>query len=135
MTLYVRFIAGPPSSRSYSTRDGFTTADFGGSSPRAWRNVAAGPPGSSERRVGALGQRCVEREEHPRDESILAGEHHQLHEAGDAQLALHLILELLGNRFVGEDVRDHPGRPSVAGGEGGEITRGPHPLDDVGGEA
>src|SRR5262245_65764826 len=28
MTLYARFIAGPPSSRSYSTRGGFTTADF-----------------------------------------------------------------------------------------------------------
>src|SRR5438445_12662047 len=40
------------------------------------------PPKELERRGRAVGQRRVEREEHAGDQTILSGQHHELHEPG-----------------------------------------------------
>ena len=82
-----------------------------------------------ERGALALRDRGVEREEDARDHAVLPGQHHQLHEPGDPQLALHFGLEPGRDRFVGEHVLDHAGDPRVAGGQRAEVSPRAHPLD------
>src|SRR5262245_44106073 len=87
---------------------------------------------SSGRRGAVMSEWCgravrqwrLERAEHASDQTVLTGQHHELHDPVDSQLTLHLLMQRLGDRLVREDMLDQADGAGVARRQCREIAAG-----------